>query len=100
MSSPASLWNSAPLFWKTYALAVLFVGGIIAVGELSEGWWEALLGVEQMESGGLGAADLDRGCSGSHGCGVSVSEQTVHGNGFPSDGEHDSSCCGGYGAYA
>lgn len=51
MSSPASLWNSAPLFWKTYALAVLFVGGIIAVGELSEGWWEALLGVEQMESG-------------------------------------------------
>ena len=36
MSSPASLWNSAPLFWKTYALAVLFVGGIIAVGELSE----------------------------------------------------------------
>ena len=51
MMNPASFWNRAPLFWKTYVVAVLFVAGIIAVGELSEDWWEALLGVEQIRKG-------------------------------------------------
>lgn len=26
-------WNTAPMFWKTYCMAVLFVGGIVSAGE-------------------------------------------------------------------
>lgn len=39
-------WNAAPMFWKTYLLAVLFVGGIVCTGEGLESVLHALLGGE------------------------------------------------------
>lgn len=37
------MWNRASFFWKTYLLAVGFVGGIVLGGELLEDYWEGVL---------------------------------------------------------
>ena len=38
------VWRRASFFWKTYILAVCFVGSIIVTGEMFEGYWGSILG--------------------------------------------------------